>query len=267
MDKIRIRDQPKKGSACTLCSDISVLSDVESEHEEVQAEEGPAEDGISDSLHLVDQGHDEVLAGPRGAVNHATIHALALWKHTIASHPWLADCIPLIVRASTDPHSLPIRRLLPLSLLRGHVDRRIPDCSAYPFHACLCYLPHPDLLLIITRLSIKHLFDTYLVTIAKTHLVGGFLRSWVSAATTGAFPAVHGEGASATEVVPILKRESCLSLNMGLPLPQVVCLSLGGHLVQVLRYEKRLEDNEVDEYQCGYGKYHLEHVVIAAIYY
>ena len=155
MEKIRIKDQPKKGRACTLCSDFSVLSDVESEHEEVQAEEGPTEDGVSDSLHLVDQGHDEVLAGPRGAVNHATIHALAQWKHTIASHPWLADCIPLIVRASTDPHSLPIRKLLPLSLLRGHVDRRIPDCSACPFQACLCYLPNPDLLLIVPRLCIK----------------------------------------------------------------------------------------------------------------
>ena len=123
MNKILIRDQPKKGRACTLSSDFSVLSDVESEHEEVQAEEGPTEDGVSDSLHLVEQGHDEVLAGPRGAVNHATIHALALWKHTIASHPWLADCIPLIVSASADPYSFPVWRLFPLSLLRGHVDR------------------------------------------------------------------------------------------------------------------------------------------------
>jgi hypothetical protein len=205
MDKIRIRDQPKKGRVCTLCSDFSVLSDVESEHEEVQAEEGPAEDGISDSLHLVDQGHDEVLAGPRGAVNHATIHALALWKHTIASHPWLADCIPLIARASTDPHSLPIWRLLPLSLLRGHVDRRIPDCSACPFLGRLCSLPHPYLLLIVPRLFIKHLFDAYLVTIANTHLAGRLLRSWVSAATTATFHAVHREGASTTEIVPILQ--------------------------------------------------------------
>ena len=123
-NKNLIRDQPKKGRAGSLSSDFSsVLSDVESEHEEIQAEEGPSEDGVSDSLHLVEQGHDEVLAGARGAVNHASIHAVALWKHTIASHPWLANCIPLIISASTDPHSFPIRKLLRLSLLRGHVDR------------------------------------------------------------------------------------------------------------------------------------------------
>ena len=118
MNKILIRDQPRKGRACTLCSDFSVLSDIESEHEEVQAEEGPTEHGVSYSLHLVEQSHDEVLAGPGGAVN----HALALWKHSIASHPWLADSITLIISASTDPHSFPIWKLLPLSLLRGHVD-------------------------------------------------------------------------------------------------------------------------------------------------
>jgi hypothetical protein len=57
---------------------LSVLSDVESKHEEIKAEESPSQNGFSDSLHLVKEGDDKVLVGLGPTMTYSTAHTLIL---------------------------------------------------------------------------------------------------------------------------------------------------------------------------------------------